>query len=77
MTTEQIGKWPFRIVDEDSKLKIEIEHETESVTYSPEEIIACLLRDLKKKAESHLKVDNVTNVVISIPSGWEESRGRR
>lgn len=64
-----ISNWPFRVVEEVGKAKIEVNNKT----YHPEQIGAKILVELKKVAESFLKRP-VVNAVITVPAYFNDGQ---
>lgn len=64
---EDMKQWPFKVVQELGKPKIEVY----GTTYHPEQIGAKILSNLKQAAEKFLK-RIVTNAVVTVPAyfGW-------
>jgi len=58
--------WPFKIINNNEKPYVQINHEKESKEFSPEEISALLLKKLKKNAERFLGQE-ITDAVITVP----------
>ncbi|XP_065210391.1 heat shock 70 kDa protein II-like isoform X2 [Planococcus citri] len=65
--------WPFLVIDDDNKLKIQVAFEGASKTYFPEEISAMILRKMKETAEAYLG-KTVTNAVITVPAYFNDSQ---
>lgn len=63
-----IKYWPFKVIpDESSHPIIEVQYQGETKHFSPEEIIAIILRYMKELAENYLK-EKVSDVVITVPA---------
>ena len=65
--------WPFKVVDENSKPKIEVEFRGQTKTFHPEEISAMVLYKLKETAERHLGRP-VSDAVVTIPARFNDSQ---
>lgn len=46
--------WPFKVVSDGGKPKIQVEYKNESKTFSPEEISSMVLVKMKETAEAYL-----------------------
>ncbi|KAM5536529.1 hypothetical protein V8D89_009806 [Ganoderma adspersum] len=62
-----IKRFPFSIIDKDSKPYIRAQHRGQMKEFSPEEILSMILAYLKKSAEAFLN-DTVTSALITIPA---------
>ena len=58
--------WPFEVIDDAGKPKINVDYKGENKTFYPEEISSMVLNKMKEVAEGYLgKVSNLTsNIVI-------------
>ncbi|XP_022098472.1 heat shock cognate 71 kDa protein-like [Acanthaster planci] len=65
--------WPFAVVDDATKPKIQVEYKGKTKTFHPEEIIAMLLVKMKQTAEAYLG-QTVTDAVISVPAFFSDSQ---
>lgn len=65
--------WPFRVVNDHGKPKIEIEYKKEKKVFTPEEISAMILKHMKKIAEKYLG-KAVSNAVMTVPSYFTDSQ---
>lgn len=63
---QNLNHWPFKVVNEKNKPKIEVQYKGESKQFSPEKILSMILSKLKETAEKHL-ANSVTDVIITIP----------
>jgi L1 cell adhesion molecule like protein len=64
---------PFKIVNDNGKLKIQIEYKKEIKLFTPEEILAMILAKMKQIAEVYLQ-GKVSEVVISVPAYFNDSQ---
>ena len=46
--------WPFKVVSDGNKPKIQVEYKSESKTFSPEEVSSMVLVKMKETAEAFL-----------------------
>ena len=65
--------WPFTIVNDDTKPKIQVEYKCETKTFSPEEISSMVLTKMKETAEAYLG-HKVNNAVITVPAYFNDSQ---
>jgi len=65
--------WPFEVVNDGDKPKIQVDYKGETKTFFPEEISAMVLTKMKETAEAYLgKV--VTNAVVTVPAYFNDSQ---
>ncbi|HEY6435780.1 MAG TPA: Hsp70 family protein, partial [Ignavibacteriaceae bacterium] len=64
--------WPFKVVDVNDSLKIELRNEERTTLY-PEEVSAKILKKLKKDAEDFLGYE-VKNAVITVPAYFNDAQ---
>ena len=65
--------WPFDVVNDGDKPKIQVDYKGETKTFFPEEISAMVLTKMKETAEAYLgKV--VTNAVVTVPAYFNDSQ---
>merc|ERR1711868_299623 len=65
--------WPFKIIDHQTKPKIEVEYKSESKTFTPEEISSMVLLKMKETAEAYLGHD-VKDAVVTVPAYFNDSQ---
>nr|XP_005285953.1 heat shock-related 70 kDa protein 2 [Chrysemys picta bellii] len=65
--------WPFRVVSEGGKPKVEVEYKGENKTFFPEEISSMVLTKMKEIAEAYLG-RKVQNAVITVPAYFNDSQ---
>jgi L1 cell adhesion molecule like protein len=58
--------WPFTVISDGGKPKIQVEFDGETITFSPEEITSMVLTKMKETAEDYLG-RAVTSAVITVP----------
>ncbi|XP_071952396.1 heat shock cognate 71 kDa protein-like [Antedon mediterranea] len=65
--------WPFKVVKESDKLKIQVEYKGEKKTFFPEEISSMVLAKMKETAEAYLG-KKVTHAVVTVPANFNDSQ---
>ena len=65
--------WPFQIIDDDGIPKFKVELKEQQVAYSPEEISAMVLSEMKQNAESFLGKP-VHSAVITVPAYFNDKQ---
>merc|ERR1711868_97600 len=65
--------WPFKIIDHQTKPKIEVEYKSESKTFTPEEISSMVLLKMKETAEAYLGTE-VKDAVVTVPAYFNDSQ---
>merc|ERR1712213_102730 len=65
--------WPFKIIDHQTKPKIEVEYKSETKTFTPEEISAMILTKMKETAEAYLGTE-VKDAVVTVPAYFNDSQ---
>merc|ERR1719175_391652 len=65
--------WPFHIVAEGSRPKLEVEYKNEEKTFTPEEISSMVLTKMKETAEGYLGHD-VKDAVVTVPAYFNDSQ---
>ncbi|KFO78768.1 heat shock-related 70 kDa protein 2 [Cuculus canorus] len=65
--------WPFRVVSEGGKPKVQVEYKGEIKTFFPEEISSMVLTKMKEIAEAYLGC-KVQNAVITVPAYFNDSQ---
>ena len=65
--------WPFKVVNDSTKPKIQVEYKGETKTFSPEEISSMVLVKMKETAEAFLG-QKVTDAVITVPAYFNDSQ---
>tara|TARA_B100000925_G_scaffold90767_1_gene65788 strand:+ start:1281 stop:3149 length:1869 start_codon:yes stop_codon:yes gene_type:complete len=70
---EDIKLWPFKVLDDNGKPKLEVEYMDEIKSFHPEEISAMILSKLKESAEAYLNT-TVTDAVVTVPAYFNDSQ---
>ena len=65
--------WPFDIVNDAGKPKIQVEYKGERKTFFPEEISSMVLNKMKEVAEAYLG-KAVQNAVVTVPAYFNDSQ---
>jgi len=65
--------WPFTVINEGGKPKIQVEYKGETKTFFPEEISSMVLVKMKEIAEAYLG-KTVTNAVVTVPAYFNDSQ---
>nr|BBO36589.1 heat shock 70 kDa protein [Gallus gallus] len=65
--------WPFRVVNEGGKPKVQVEYKGEMKTFFPEEISSMVLTKMKEIAEAYLG-KKVETAVITVPAYFNDSQ---
>jgi len=65
--------WPFLIVNDGGKPKIQVEYKNEKKTFYPEEISSMVLVKMKEIAEAYLG-KTVTDAVVTVPAYFNDSQ---
>ncbi|XP_027194247.2 heat shock 70 kDa protein 1A-like [Dermatophagoides pteronyssinus] len=65
--------WPFKVVNESGKPKIEVDYKGEVKRFFPEEISSMVLIKMKEIAEAYLG-KKVTDAVITVPAYFNDSQ---
>lgn len=65
--------WPFRVVSEAGKPKVQVEYKGETKTFFPEEISSMVLTKMKEIAEAYLG-RKVQSAVITVPAYFNDSQ---
>ncbi|MBR4790627.1 MAG: molecular chaperone DnaK [Treponema sp.] len=66
-------KLPYKVIDNGSDCRVEVEEGGSSKQYSPQEISAFILQKMKKTAEDYLGQE-VTEAVITVPAYFNDSQ---
>lgn len=65
--------WPFTVVNETGKPKIQVQYKGENKTFFPEEVSSMVLTKMKETAEAYLG-KSVTSAVITVPAYFNDSQ---
>ncbi|KAI9559820.1 hypothetical protein GHT06_013827 [Daphnia sinensis] len=65
--------WPFEVINDGGKPKIQVEYKNETKTFFPEEISSMVLLKMKETAEAYLG-KAVANAVVTVPAYFNDSQ---
>jgi len=65
--------WPFKVISDGGKPKLEVEFKGENKAFFPEEVSSMVLIKMKETAEAYLG-GTVTNAVITVPAYFNDSQ---
>ncbi|KAK6186190.1 hypothetical protein SNE40_008277 [Patella caerulea] len=65
--------WPFKVISDGGKPKIQAEYKNELKTFSPEEISSMVLTKMKETAEAYLG-QKIKSAVITVPAYFNDSQ---
>ena len=68
-----IKNFPFKVVSDDNKPKIQATYKDELKTFQPEEISSMILTKMKEVAEAYIG-EKVTDAVITVPAYFNDSQ---
>ncbi|XP_048515920.1 heat shock 70 kDa protein cognate 4-like isoform X2 [Athalia rosae] len=68
-----IKHWPFNVINDNGKPKIQVNYKGESKSFFPEEISSMVLTKMKETAEAYLG-KTITNAVITVPAYFNDSQ---
>ncbi|KAG5894145.1 hypothetical protein JTB14_024933 [Gonioctena quinquepunctata] len=70
---QDIKHWPFKVVSDCGKPKIQVEYKGERKTFAPEEISSMVLTKMKETAEAYLGTP-IKDAVITVPAYFNDSQ---
>ncbi|XP_061910207.1 heat shock 70 kDa protein-like [Entelurus aequoreus] len=65
--------WPFKVINDNGKPKVEVDYKGELKSFFPEEISSMVLVKMKEIAEAYLG-QKVSNAVITVPAYFNDSQ---
>jgi len=65
--------WPFTVISDGGKPKLQVEYKGETKSFYPEEISSMVLTKMKETAEAYLG-KTVTNAVVTVPAYFNDSQ---
>uniref|UniRef100_A0A1A9W1P4 Heat shock 70 kDa protein cognate 2 n=1 Tax=Glossina brevipalpis TaxID=37001 RepID=A0A1A9W1P4_9MUSC len=70
---QDMKHWPFKVINDSGKPKIEVEFKGESKRFAPEEISSMVLTKMREIAELYLG-EKVTDAVVTVPAYFNDSQ---
>jgi L1 cell adhesion molecule like protein len=70
---QDIKHWPFKVVSDSNKPKIQVEYKGEQKTFAPEEASSMVLTKMKETAEAYLG-QKATDAVITVPAYFNDAQ---
>merc|ERR1711944_219229 len=65
--------WPFHVINDATKPKVEVEYKCEKKVFSPEEISSMVLTKMKETAEAYIG-QTVKDAVITVPAYFNDAQ---
>ncbi|CAF1019486.1 unnamed protein product [Adineta steineri] len=65
--------WPFKVISDGGKPKIQVEYKNETKSFTPEEISSMVLTKMKEIAEAYLG-KKVSEAVVTVPAYFNDSQ---
>jgi len=65
--------WPFHVINDSTKPKIQVDYKNETKSFFPEEISSMVLIKMKETAEAYLG-KTVTDAVVTVPAYFNDSQ---
>lgn len=70
---QDIKHWPFKVISENGKSKIQVEFKGEKKVFAPEEISSMVLTKMKETAEAYLGT-TIKDAVVTVPAYFNDSQ---
>ncbi|GBP04901.1 Major heat shock 70 kDa protein Ba [Eumeta japonica] len=70
---QDMKHWPFKVINDCSKPKIQVEYKGETKRFAPEEISSMVLTKMKETAEAYLGT-SVRDAVITVPAYFNDAQ---
>jgi len=65
--------WPFKVINDGGKPKVEVQYKGETKTFFPEEISSMVLTKMKETAENYLG-KKITDAVVTVPAYFNDGQ---
>jgi len=65
--------WPFKVINDNTKPKVQVEYKGETKSFFPEEISSMVLLRMKETSEAYLG-KTVTDAVVTVPAYFNDSQ---
>lgn len=65
--------WPFDVINDGGKPKLQVEYKGEKKSFFPEEVSSMVLTKMKETAEAYLG-KTVTDAVVTVPAYFNDSQ---
>jgi len=65
--------WPFKVISDSKKPKLQVDYKCETKTFTPEEVSSMILTKMKETAEAYLG-QTVTDAVVTVPAYFNDSQ---
>ncbi|CAF3311184.1 unnamed protein product [Rotaria sp. Silwood2] len=65
--------WPFKVINDSGKPKIQVEYKSETKTFTPEEISSMVLTKMKEVAEAYLGT-KISEAVVTVPAYFNDAQ---
>ncbi|XP_066151303.1 heat shock protein 70 A1-like [Euwallacea fornicatus] len=70
---QDIKHWPFKVVSDGGKPKIQVDYKGEAKKFAPEEVSSMILTKMKETAEAYLG-QTIKDAVITVPAYFNDSQ---
>nr|UNE55966.1 heat shock protein 68 transcript variant X3 [Paroster macrosturtensis] len=70
---DDMKHWPFKVVNDSGKPKIQVQYKCDTKTFTPEEISSMVLTKMRETAEAYLG-GTVRDAVITVPAYFNDSQ---
>ena len=65
--------WPFKVISDSKKPKLQVDYKCDTKTFTPEEISSMILTKMKETAEAYLG-QTVTDAVVTVPAYFNDAQ---
>jgi L1 cell adhesion molecule like protein len=70
---EDMKHWPFKVISDSNKPKIQVEYKAEKKTFAAEEVSSMVLTKMKETAEAYLG-QKITDAVVTVPAYFNDAQ---